>query len=90
MSDSARLFDDASAHVRAAADQVDLDPKVRAILSRPKNEVIVNFPVQRDSGVYELLQGYRIQHNNLLGPFKGGYASIPQSTSTRCGPWPPG
>ena len=72
MSDSARLFDDASAHVRAAADQVDLDPKVRAILSRPKNEVIVNFPVQRDSGVYELLQGYRIQHNNILGPFKGG------------------
>ena len=72
MSDSATLYEEASANVEAAADAIGLDPKVRAILSRPKNEVIVNFPVQRDTGEYQMLQGYRIQHNNVLGPFKGG------------------
>jgi glutamate dehydrogenase (NAD(P)+) len=42
------------------------------ILSQPKNELIVHFPVRMDSGEYRLLKGYRIQHSNILGPFKGG------------------
>src|SRR5690554_6604414 len=45
---------------------------VRLILSEPKNEVIVNFPVRMDDGSYELFTGYRIQHNNVKGPYKGG------------------
>ncbi|MEM9202930.1 MAG: Glu/Leu/Phe/Val dehydrogenase [Actinomycetota bacterium] len=72
MSASARLFEEAAANVAAAADEIDMAPKVRAILAQPKNEIIVNFPVQRDTGDYEVLHGYRIQHNNVLGPFKGG------------------
>lgn len=69
---SARLYEEATAHVDQAAAEIGMDPKVRAILSAPKNELIINFPVQRDDGAYEMLQGYRIQHNNVLGPFKGG------------------
>jgi glutamate dehydrogenase (NAD(P)+) len=42
------------------------------ILSQPKNELIVNFPVKMDDGSIRLFKGYRIQHNNLLGPYKGG------------------
>jgi glutamate dehydrogenase (NAD(P)+) len=45
---------------------------VRTILSQPKNEIIVNFPVRMDDGSIRLFKGYRIQHNNLLGPYKGG------------------
>ena len=45
---------------------------MRAILSQPKNELIVNFPVRMDDGSYRLFKGYRIQHNNVLGPYKGG------------------
>jgi glutamate dehydrogenase/leucine dehydrogenase len=45
---------------------------IRVILSQPKNELIVNFPVRMDSGEIRLFKGYRIQHNNLLGPYKGG------------------
>jgi glutamate dehydrogenase (NAD(P)+) len=45
---------------------------VRAILSQPKKEIIVNFPVRMDNGSYQIFKGYRIQHNNLLGPYKGG------------------
>jgi glutamate dehydrogenase (NAD(P)+) len=45
---------------------------VRAILSQPKNSIIVNFPVAMDNGDYQIFRGFRIQHNNVLGPFKGG------------------
>ncbi len=55
-----------------AADLLDITDQYRAILSRPKNEVIVNFPVQLDDGSWQMFRGYRIQHNNILGPFKGG------------------
>src|SRR3954453_242780 len=49
-----------------------LPASVTSILSQPKNELIVNFPVRMDDGEYRLFKGYRVQHNNILGPFKGG------------------
>ncbi|MCA9536943.1 MAG: Glu/Leu/Phe/Val dehydrogenase [Myxococcales bacterium] len=55
-----------------AAAVVQLPDHVRAILAQPKNEVIVHFPVAMDDGSMRVFKGYRIQHNNLLGPFKGG------------------
>jgi glutamate dehydrogenase (NAD(P)+) len=59
------------------ADQIQMDRSVRTILSQPKNEIIVNFPVLMDNGEYQLFKGYRIQHNNLLGPYKGGFRYHP-------------
>ena len=55
-----------------AADLIDLNAAYREILSFPKNEIIVNFPVTLDDGTKKVFTGYRIQHNNLLGPYKGG------------------
>ena len=43
-----------------------------AIYYQPKNEIIVNFPVKLSSGEVVLFKGYRVQHNNSRGPFKGG------------------
>jgi len=60
------------------ADMIEMDQGVKAILSQPKNEVIVNFPVRMDDGRYVMFKGYRIQHNNLLGPYKGGMRFHPQ------------
>jgi glutamate dehydrogenase (NAD(P)+) len=34
--------------------------------------VVVHFPVKMDDGRVEMFTGYRVQHNNVLGPFKGG------------------
>jgi glutamate dehydrogenase (NAD(P)+) len=51
---------------------VNLSREVATILSQPKNEIIVNFPVRMDNGEYRLFKGYRVQHNNILGPYKGG------------------
>ena len=55
-----------------AAKVCGLPPEVREILSQPKNELIVNFPVRMDNGEYKMFKGYRVQHNNILGPYKGG------------------
>jgi glutamate dehydrogenase (NAD(P)+) len=66
------VYEIAKAQLEKAADFIDLDEKLRLILSQPKNELIVNFPVLMDNGKYELFKGYRIQHNNIMGPYKGG------------------
>ena len=54
------------------ADTMNLDPDIRKILSITNNEIMVHFPVKMDSGAVEIFTGYRVQHNNVLGPYKGG------------------
>ena len=66
------LSDSANAQFNKAADVMELETSVRAILSEPKNEIIVNFPVRMDDGRFEVFRGFRTQHNNILGPYKGG------------------
>lgn len=58
--------------IMAAAELVELPERLRLILSQPKNEVIVSFPVRMDDDEFRLFTGYRVQHNNVLGPYKGG------------------
>jgi glutamate dehydrogenase (NAD(P)+) len=55
-----------------AADIINLDPKIRKILEKPTSEVVVNFPAKMDDGEIRMFTGYRVQHNDALGPFKGG------------------
>jgi glutamate dehydrogenase (NAD(P)+) len=66
------LFEQALSLFDHAADVMSLDPTVRTILHQPKNEIIVNFPVRMDDNRFRMFKGYRVQHNNLLGPYKGG------------------
>jgi glutamate dehydrogenase (NAD(P)+) len=66
------LFAQALTLFERAADVMGLEPYVRTILEHPKNEIIVNFPVRMDDGRYKVFKGYRVQHNNVLGPYKGG------------------
>lgn len=56
-----------------AAELINLKHRVRIILAQPKNEIMVHFPVLMDDGHHKLFKGYRIQHNNALGPYKGGF-----------------
>ena len=55
-----------------AADILELPHHLKLILAQPKNEVMVHFPVRMNDGDYRLFKGYRVQHNNVLGPYKGG------------------
>jgi len=66
------LFETAQNQWARAAELLELEPWITMILSEPKNEIRVNFPVLMDDGQYRLFKGYRVQHNNILGPYKGG------------------
>jgi glutamate dehydrogenase/glutamate dehydrogenase (NAD(P)+) len=49
-----------------------LDPNMHEILKYPKRVLCVNIPVRMDDGRIKVFMGYRSQHNDALGPFKGG------------------
>src|SRR5689334_17842696 len=51
---------------------MNLDPVWRAYLSSPKRVLAVSCPVRMDDGHIQVFTGYRCQHNNARGPFKGG------------------
>ncbi|MGB6151481.1 MAG: Glu/Leu/Phe/Val dehydrogenase [Pricia sp.] len=55
-----------------AADIIGLNANIRKILEVTNNELVVHFPVRMDDGEVEVFKGYRVQHNNSLGPYKGG------------------
>jgi glutamate dehydrogenase (NAD(P)+) len=50
----------------------NFDRDICKIMAETQNELIVHFPVKMDDGHVKMLTGYRVQHNNVLGPFKGG------------------
>ena len=70
--DTINPYEMAVAQFDEAAECLGLSQAMRAILRKPKRELIVNFPVRMDNGEVRLFKWYRIQHSNLLGPFKGG------------------
>jgi glutamate dehydrogenase (NAD(P)+) len=64
----------------AAAELLNLDQSVRALLREPQRQLIVNFPVKMDDGSIRIFEGYRVQHNLARGPAKGGIRYHPQVT----------
>lgn len=64
--------------VLRAAEILDLPLSLKLILAQPKNELMVHFPVLMDNGEFRLFKGYRVQHNNVLGPYKGGIRYHPE------------
>ncbi|HKV59703.1 MAG TPA: Glu/Leu/Phe/Val dehydrogenase [Ktedonobacteraceae bacterium] len=71
-------YDVAVAQFDEAADYLGLSQAMRAILRKPKRELIVNFPVRMDNGDVEMFTGYRVQHNINRGPAKGGIRFAPE------------
>jgi glutamate dehydrogenase (NAD(P)+) len=63
----------------AAADHLELDAELRAILRVPQREYTVNFPVRLDDGSVRVFSGYRVQHNVARGPAKGGIRYHPST-----------
>lgn len=66
------MYENVMHEFNKAADKMQLDPGIRKILGTTQNEIVVHFPVRMDNGEIEVLTGYRVQHNNALGPYKGG------------------
>ena len=74
LADTARHFFD------EAAPKLKLSESMIELLSYPKRELIVNFPVMMDNNQVKRFVGYRVQHHPVLGPCKGGIRFHPQVT----------
>jgi glutamate dehydrogenase (NAD(P)+) len=61
-----------------AAAKLDLDPNLAIRLRRPDRAMIVSVPTRMDDGRVHVFSGYRVQHNDVLGPFKGGIRYHPE------------
>jgi glutamate dehydrogenase (NAD(P)+) len=61
-----------------AATKLNLDKNVAVRLKRPDRALIVSVPVRMDDGNVRVFTGYRVQHNDVLGPFKGGIRYHPE------------
>ena len=65
-------FEIARKQVKTACDRLNADPAVYEILKNPQRALEVSFPVKLDNGTVKTFTGYRSQHNNAVGPYKGG------------------
>ena len=62
------------------ADQLNLDQQVREYLRWPMREFSFRIPVRMDSDGIKIFNGFRIQHNDAIGPCKGGIRFHPSET----------
>ncbi len=63
-----------------AAEILGLEPGIYNYLKRPSRQVIISIPIQMDDGRIEIFEGYRVIHNDILGPSKGGIRYSPDVT----------
>jgi glutamate dehydrogenase len=80
MDKSFNAFKMAQAQFDATADKLNLKDAARELLRNPMREYHFNIPVKMDDGTSKVFRGYRIQHNDALGPAKGGIRFHPQET----------
>jgi len=66
------LYENVIRQLEKAEEVIHCDKDICEILAGTMNELVVHFPVKMDTGRVKMLTGYRVQHNNALGPFKGG------------------
>jgi glutamate dehydrogenase (NAD(P)+) len=63
-----------------AAEKLNLDPQVHALLREPMRILEVHFPVRMDDGTVRPFTGFRVQYNDARGPTKGGIRFHPDET----------
>lgn len=73
-------YEIAQQQVDAAAKLLDLPAHVTHILKHPKRVLSVSFPVRMDDGSIRVFEGFRSQHNDAIGPTKGGIRFHPGVT----------
>ncbi|MDR9365788.1 MAG: Glu/Leu/Phe/Val dehydrogenase [Balneolaceae bacterium] len=70
-------FESMMERFRFAADVLELDEGMFQYLSSPVKQIIVSIPIIMDDGRIEVFEGYRVIHDNVLGPSKGGIRYAP-------------
>lgn len=72
------LFENTLKQIQNASKIMGLDVRVEKILSHHERIIEVSIPVKMDNGSLRVFTGFRIQHNSIRGPYKGGIRFHPQ------------
>lgn len=75
-----KMLESAQSIINKTARSLGYKPSVVARLIEPEMIHEFNFRVKMDNGEAKLFKGWRIQHNNALGPYKGGIRFHPDTT----------
>ena len=70
----------AQEQIHIAAKKLHLEPEIEAILRVPERELHVHFPIRMDDASIQVFDGFRVQHNTVRGPAKGGIRFHPDVT----------
>ncbi len=66
------LYRTAVAQLDSVAARIQLDTDIHERLRYPRRALVVSVPIRMDNGRTEVFMGYRVHHNTVLGPTKGG------------------
>lgn len=80
VSEKINPFQIALKQLEEAAKILNLDKGMFDVLSHPKRVLTVSIPVKMDDGSMRVFTGYRSQHNDARGPYKGGIRYHPDVT----------
>ncbi|MDZ7607062.1 MAG: Glu/Leu/Phe/Val dehydrogenase [Cyclobacteriaceae bacterium] len=70
--DKENPFESMMSRFRIAAKHLGLNEEIYNVLKSPDKQVIINIPITMDDGSIRVFEAYRVIHNNVLGPSKGG------------------
>lgn len=72
------LFKNTQEQIRKAARLMKLPSNIEEVLKHPERVIEVSIPVLMDNGKLRIFQGFRVQHNSIRGPYKGGIRFHPK------------
>lgn len=78
--DSLNPFENAQLQLKQACDKLKIETAVYEILKEPLKVLEVSIPVKMDDGSVKTFKGFRVQHNDAVGPTKGGIRFHPNVT----------
>jgi glutamate dehydrogenase/leucine dehydrogenase len=73
-------FNNALAQLASVTDMLSIEPEYYEMLKSPEKEITVSLPLKLSDGSVSTFIGYRVQHNNARGPYKGGIRYHPNVT----------
>jgi len=68
------IFENAISRLDAAFANANIEPEVLEQLKHPKQILEVAVPVRMDNGSLKIFRGYRVRHNDALGPYQGWHS----------------
>ncbi len=67
-----KAFEATNWFLHRAAQKMDLSERIETLLTNPEREVRVECAIELDNGEIGNFTGFRVQHSNARGPYKGG------------------